>query len=192
MFKPLFAVIRRECLRLATRPIYWFCMVGAPLLCYVLLTTLMGQGLPTDMPLGMVDNDRTATTRSLARNLDAFQQTNISYQFANVTEARKAMQRGQIYGFYYIPEGTSRKLQRQERPTVSFYCNYSYLIAGSLLFRDMKMMTELAATYGLALSGGSDYHGRNSPNISIGSGAGKLRVPADLLGPLKARIPKNA
>lgn len=33
MFKPLFAVIRRECLRLATRPIYWFCMVGAPLLC---------------------------------------------------------------------------------------------------------------------------------------------------------------
>lgn len=145
MFKPLFAVIRRECLRLATRPIYWFCMVGAPLLCYVLLTTLMGQGLPTDMPLGMVDDDRTATTRSLARNLDAFQQTNISYQFANVTEARKAMQRGQIYGFYYIPEGTSRKLQRQERPTVSFYCNYSYLIAGSLLFRDMKMMTELAS-----------------------------------------------
>ena len=123
MFKPLFAVIRRECLRLATRPIYWFCMVGAPLLCYVLLTTLMGQGLPTDMPLGMVDDDRTATTRSLARNLDAFQQTNISYQFANVTEARKAMQRGQIYGFYYIPEGTSRKLQRQERPTVTFYCN---------------------------------------------------------------------
>lgn len=145
MFKPLFAVIHRECLRLATRPIYWFCMVGAPLLCYVLLTTLMGQGLPTDMPLGMVDDDRTATTRSLARNLDAFQQTNISYQFANVTEARKAMQRGQIYGFYYIPEGTSRKLQRQERPTVSFYCNYSYLIAGSLLFRDMKMMTELAS-----------------------------------------------
>lgn len=56
---------------------------------------------------------------------------------------------------------------------------------------ETQMMTELAQLYKLALSGGSDYHGRNSPNIAIGSGAGKLRVPAELLGPLKARIPKN-
>lgn len=145
IFAPLWAVMRRECLRLARRPLYWFCMVGAPLLCYLLMTTLMAQGLPTEMPLGMVDLDRTATTRMLTRNLNAFQQTRIVAQYANVSDARQAMQHGEIYGFYYIPQGTTRRLQRQERPTVSFYCNYAYLIAGSLLFRDMKTMSELAS-----------------------------------------------
>ena len=57
---------------------------------------------------------------------------------------------------------------------------------------ETQMVTELAGIYSLALSGGSDYHGRNSPNIGLGVGAGKLRVPAGLLGPLKERLPKNA
>lgn len=142
---PLLAVARRECQRFARRPLYWFCMIGAPLLCLVFFLTLMASGLPDDLPLGLVDDDATATSRQLARNLDAFQQTDIVACFPTVTEARRAMQRGEIYGFYYIPEGTTRTLQRQEQARVSFYMNYSYLIAGSLLFRDMKTMSELAS-----------------------------------------------
>ena len=142
---PLLAVACRECQRFARRPLYWFCMIGAPLLCLVFFLTLMASGLPDDLPLGLVDDDATATSRQLARNLDAFQQTDIVACFPTVTEARRAMQRGEIYGFYYIPEGTTRTLQRQEQARVSFYMNYSYLIAGSLLFRDMKTMSELAS-----------------------------------------------
>ena len=97
------------------------------------------------MPLGLVDNDNTVTSRSLTRNLDAFEMTSIKEQYANVTEAREAVQRGDIYGFYYIPKGTTRKAQRQELPVVSFYTNYSYLVAGSLLYRDMRTMSELAS-----------------------------------------------
>lgn len=143
--KSILQIARRELLILATRPIYWFCMIAAPLFCYIFFTTLMSAGLPTDMPLGLVDNDNTSTTRSLARNLDAFQMTGIAHQYASVTEAREAVQRGDIYGFYYIPKGTTREAQRQEVPTVSFYTNYSYLVAGSLLYRDMRTMSELAS-----------------------------------------------
>ena len=141
----LFHVARREVRRLASQPIYWFCMLAAPVLCLVFFLTLMGSGLPTNLPLGLVDDDGSATSRQLARNLDAFQQSDIVARFPTVSEARKAMQRGEIYGFYYIPEGTSRKALRQEQATVSFYMNYSYLIAGSLVFRDMKTMSELAS-----------------------------------------------
>ena len=141
----LFHVARREVRRLASQPIYWFCMLAAPVLCLVFFLTLMGSGLPTNLPLGLVDDDGSATSRQLARNLDAFQQSDIVARFPTVSEARRAMQRGEIYGFYYIPEGTSRKALRQEQATVSFYMNYSYLIAGSLVFRDMKTMSELAS-----------------------------------------------
>ncbi len=138
-------IARRELRRMASKPIYWFCMIAAPLFCFVFFTSLMAEGLPTNMPLGLVDNDNTTTSRSLARNLDAFEMTSIKEQYANVTEAREAVQRGDIYGFYYIPKGTTRKAQRQELPVVSFYTNYSYLVAGSLLYRDMRTMSELAS-----------------------------------------------
>ncbi len=137
--------IVRECLRLIREPIYWFCMIVAPAFCYFFLTSLMASGLPKDLPLGLVDLDNSATSRSLVRSLDAFQQTAIADNYANITDARHALQRGDIYGFYYIPEGTARKAQRQEAPTISFYTNYSYLVAGSLLYRDMKTMSELAS-----------------------------------------------
>ena len=138
-------VFLRELKRLASRPLYWFCVILAPLFCYVFFTSLMKSGLPTGLPLGLVDQDCTATSRQLARNLDAFQQTSITAQFASVREARKALQRGEIYGYYYIPKGTTKDAQRQEMPTVSFYTNNSYLVASSLLYRDMRTMSELAS-----------------------------------------------
>lgn len=130
---------------MAGRPVYWFCGIAAPLLCLVFFLSLMGSGLPTDLPVGLVDGDASTVSRQLARNLDAFQQTAVVARYASVPEARRAVQRGEIYGFYYIPERTSRKTSRQEQASVSFYINYSYLIAGSLAFRDMKTMSELAS-----------------------------------------------
>ena len=137
--------MKRECRRLVSRPLYLFCMVGAPLFCYIFFATLMDSGLPKDLPVAAVDLDNTSVSRNILRNLDAFEQTAIIAHYGSVNEARSAMQRGEIYGFFYIPKGLSAEAQTQSQPTISFYTNYSYLIAGSLLFRDMKMMSELAS-----------------------------------------------
>lgn len=144
-YKALWNVMKREGKRLVSRPLYLFCMVVAPLFCYVFFTTLMDSGLPQNMPVGVVDEDMTTTSRQLARNLDAFEQTAVVAHYPNVSEARQAMQRGDIYGFYYIPDGTTAKAQAQRQPKVSFYTNNTLLIAGSLLYKDMKMMSELAS-----------------------------------------------
>ena len=138
-------LVLRELKRMARQPIYAFCMVLAPLFCYVFFTSLMSKGLPSSLPLGLVDEDHTTTSRNLARNLDAFQSTDIKFEFADVSEAREAVQRGEVYGFYLIPKGTTREAQLQRIPTVSFYTNYSYLVAGSLIYRDMRTMSELAS-----------------------------------------------
>ncbi|NCC09833.1 MAG: ABC transporter permease [Bacteroidia bacterium] len=144
-YQQLWQVMRRECRRLVSRPLYLFCMVIAPLFCYIFFTTLMSSGLPQNLPAGVVDMDQSSTSRRVARNLDAFSQTGVVAHYSNVTDARIAVQRGEIYGFFHIPKGLSEKAQSQRQPKLSFYTNYSYLIAGSLLFRDMKMMGELTA-----------------------------------------------
>lgn len=47
---------------------------------------------------------------------------------------------------------------------------------------------ELAEEYGILESGGSDFHGRNKPDIRLGTGRGELSVPLQLLELLKQNV----
>ena len=130
--------------RLVAKPLYIFCMLIAPLFCMVFFVSLMKEGLPTNLPIAVVDLDNSSTTRSLIRQLNAFEQTEVAMQTMSFTEARQAMQRGEVYGIFYIPENFSAEASTGKQPKLSFYTNGSYLIAGSLLFKDMKTISVLA------------------------------------------------
>jgi len=143
--KRIWLISNREWKRMVSRPLYIFCMVIAPIFCYIFFTTLMGEGLPNNMPVGVVDMDNTSTSRNIVHNLDAFQMTDIVAQYSNFDDARKAMQQGKIYAFYYIPRHTTEKALASRQPKVSFYTNNAFLIPGSLLWKEMRMMSELAS-----------------------------------------------
>lgn len=136
-------LLYRELRILFSRPLYIFCCVIAPIGTFILFATLMNDGLPTELPIAIVDADNTSTTRKIARNLDAMQQIDIISRYADIQRATKAMQRGEIYAFYYFPEGTTDDLLANRQPTISFYMNYSYLVAGSLTYRDMYITSLL-------------------------------------------------
>jgi len=136
-------IAKRECRMLAHRPVFLFVMILAPVMCVVFFTTLMGEGMPTDMPAAVVDEDITPTTRKLIRVLDAMEMADVSRKYYTFSEAREAMQRGEIYAFFYIPRGTTAKAISSRQPRVSFYTNDAYLLPGNLLMKDMKMTGEL-------------------------------------------------
>lgn len=48
-----------------------------------------------------------------------------------------------------------------------------------------RQIRRLAVTYGLAVSGGSDFHGGNKPGLDLAVGYGKLFVPYSVLETLK-------
>lgn len=135
----------RECGILMKNPIYLFCMILFPLFIMFFFTSLMAEGLPTELPCGVVDLDNTSTTRGLVRKLDAMQTTHIVNYYNNVSEARQAVQRGEIYAFLYLPEGTTSDLLASHQPTISFYFSSVTLMAGALLMRDLKTVTMLAS-----------------------------------------------
>ena len=45
-----------------------------------------------------------------------------------------------------------------------------------------------AKEYGLVCTGGTDFHGENTPDLKVGIGFGHLQVPDDVLDQLKARL----
>ena len=149
IFRQIGKIARRETRLLTSNHIYLFCMIVFPLFLIFFFTSLLSQGLPTDMPAAVVDMDNTATTRKLIRMMDSYQSTKIVAQYSTINEARQAMQRGEIYAFFYFPKGTTEDLLAARQPKVSFYYNNSYLLAGSLLYKDMRV----AATRGSAAVG---------------------------------------
>ena len=120
-------------------------MVVFPLLALVFFTSLMEEGLPEDMPVGVVDLDNTTTSRSLIRRLDAFQSSKVVAHYPSVAEARRAIQENKIYAFLYIPKGTTENLLSSRQPKISYYYNMASVMSGSLLMRDLKTISTLGS-----------------------------------------------
>lgn len=132
-------------------------MLIGPVFAVVFFTSLMDAGLPTKIPTGLVDEDNTQISRTIVRTLNGFEMTDIVERYPNFTEARKAMQRGDIYAFFYIPDRTTDNALANRQPKISFYTNETYFVPGTLLMKDLRYASELT---GLALTRESLYaHG---------------------------------
>lgn len=139
------AVMQREWRNVSSHSIYLVGMVIAPMCTLFFMLSLMQYGLPSSLPLAVVDLDNTATTRNLLRNLDAFEQTDIVLKTADFGQARQAMQRGEVYGILLIPQHFTRDAVSGKQPKITYYTNNNYMMGGSLLFRDMKTISEMAS-----------------------------------------------
>ena len=54
------------------------------------------------------------------------------------------------------------------------------------LKEDFSLMSTYARENGLLISGGSDFHGSNKPDIALGKGRGHLYIPYSVLETIKA------
>ncbi len=120
-------------------------MIVFPLLVIAFFTSMMGSGQPTSLPVGVVDQDNTATSRQMIRRLDSFQSSHVVAHYPNINEARQAIQRNEIYAFLLIPKGTTDELLAQRQPHISFYYSSVSMVAGSMLYRDLKTMGMLSS-----------------------------------------------
>lgn len=57
---------------------------------------------------------------------------------------------------------------------------------------DEGIVRRFANRFNLAITGGSDFHGQNKPDIELGSGKGNLKIPEILLESLESRLKGNA
>lgn len=88
----------------------------------------------------------------------------LAHPFLSLTEAELRQ---------FLPEAKTYGLQAME----TVYSSYS---------EETQLLAEkIAAEFGLLSSGGSDFHGRNKPDICLGTGKGNLHVPSDFVKQLQ-------
>jgi len=133
--------LNRELRRMVSRPIYFIGTVVIMAFSYVFFLTFFNEGEPNKMPIGIVDLDNSSLSRQFSRNLEATQQARIVMKLSSHKEAREEMQRGKIYAFVEIKRHFSVDALSSKRPAITFYVNDAYLIAGSLLLKDITYMS---------------------------------------------------
>lgn len=152
-------IIKQSILELLRRPIYWLAMFVLPLFLTLIMTSMMQEGIPQKVPAAIVDRDGSSLSRQMAQNLAAMQLVDIEESCNSFSEARHAMQKGEIYGCFLIPENFEKDLLSGKSPTVSFYTNMTYFIPGTMLFKNFKtsaVMSEAGMVVNLARNVGID------------------------------------
>ena len=131
------------------RPLYLFCMLIAPVFFSFMFINVMEEGAPNDIPAAVVDEDDSQVSRTLLRTLDAMQETDLIVKYKTFPDAEDALRKGEVFAIVHVPHGLSEKALTQRTPTIYFYTNDAYFLAGSFLFKNMKVLGELS---GLAIT----------------------------------------
>ncbi|HRF85321.1 MAG TPA: ABC transporter permease [Alloprevotella sp.] len=81
-----------------------------------------------EVPVAVVDADRSATSRDYLRRTDATADIRIAAYCANMEEARELLKHREVYGIIYIPSDFTSRLSRGEQSYVSLFSDMSGML----------------------------------------------------------------
>lgn len=95
------------------------------------------------IPVAIVDNDHTATSRSLTSKVGALQQARVAARVASPDAALTLMKERQVDAILIIPNGFEQQILRGEQGRIALYGN------GAFLLRSSTSLTGLGAALGV-------------------------------------------
>ncbi|MBD5369890.1 MAG: ABC transporter permease [Bacteroides sp.] len=118
-----------------------------PLAYPIVYSLIYNPELVRDVPLVIVDHDRTALSRELVRRMDACQGAHVIGYAADLPEARRAMDEQKAFGILEIPSGFDRDVAAGIQGKAVMYCDMSLLLRyRGLLVSATDVMQDLGAT----------------------------------------------
>lgn len=81
-----------------------------------------------EVPVAVVDADRSATSRDYLRRTDATADIRIAAYCANMEEARELLKHREVYGIIYVPSDFTSRLSRGEQSYVSLFSDMSGML----------------------------------------------------------------
>jgi ABC-2 type transport system permease protein len=132
-YSPFRSVLLREWRRMTSRRLYLGVCIILPLFTLFFMATIFGNGQMENIPIGIVDQDNTASSRAIARNISAVPTFKVTRHFVNEEAARKAVQKKEIYGYLSIPPKFEQDAISGKNATLSYYYHYALLSVGGEL-----------------------------------------------------------
>lgn len=134
--------MRRELGIIRRKPVYLLGSVVMMAVCCLFYLTFFKAGLPEELPIGVVDMDNSSLSRNFCSQLDATQLGKVVH-FDSFSDARDAMQIGEVASVCVIPKNMAADVYANRQPTFTYYVNSLYMIAGALSYKDVLTMVTL-------------------------------------------------
>jgi ABC-2 type transport system permease protein len=131
-------VFRRELRWLHRRPFLLALTTFLPLSLMTLLIAVFGAGLPTELPIGVLDLEGSTVSRAVIRTVDATPDVEVTERVADLSEGRRLILSGKIHGLVMLPLNFERELFAGRRPEVVFFYNAQRMTAGNLVLRGIN------------------------------------------------------
>ena len=159
------AALRRELQHLRGDRADLLLVTLLPLLMLGVMAWLFTASVMRDIPIAVVDLDRSGESRLLTRMLDASPGVGVVSQPASLAEAQSQLRRLEVFAVVLVPRDATRLALRGNQGTVFAYYNATYLTTGQSATRDVA---DTVAAWNARLLG---------ERIARQVGPAKLRAP---------------
>lgn len=140
----LLIVMRNEYRTIFTDAGVLLILVLAIFIYATLYSSAYGAQVLRNVPIGVVDECRTPTSRSLIDLFNAGPNTYVAYEPTDMEAARRLFFDRKIYGIVYIPSDYERHLLGGEQANVAIYVDASYFLMYRQVFQEV--VTSIGAT----------------------------------------------
>ena len=134
----VFRSARREAERLVSSRYALVLLVLLPLAGFALMSAIFWNRLPSDLPVAVVDADRSLLSRRLVRMIDATKSMRVTGPFTSPAAAFDEVLAGRAYAVVTVPAGLERDVKRGAAPKVVLHYDALRLIPGSIVKRDVR------------------------------------------------------
>lgn len=104
-----------------------------PLLSFTLIIAIFYKGVALNLPVGVVDNDKTKLSRMLLSQINTNQTLLIKKSYLSLKEAKKDLNSAKIYAVVVIPNHFYKNTINKKQPKITAFINTQYLLIGKMI-----------------------------------------------------------
>jgi ABC-2 type transport system permease protein len=146
------AVVARELQHLGGQPWDLALLAWFPMATLALLLWMFSVGVPTGLPIAVVDQDHSSGSRELIRRMASMRGLAVTAQPPSLEAARSAVRSGAVYGIVHIPAHWERDRLRNAQQPVVLYDNAQFSLVAGIIGGDVRAAVTSVAVERLVAS----------------------------------------
>ena len=131
-------VVQRELKRIWQFKTYLFMLTVLPLLSMLLFIAIFSKGMPSDLPIAVVDNDNTPLSRKVINIIEATPETAIRYKITNTDEGERLIRQGAAGAMVIIPTNFEKDILGMTPTSIGVYISGANILENGLISKGLQ------------------------------------------------------
>lgn len=142
MRNSFFKIFLEEWTKIFNTPRLLIILFGVPFFVFFFYSSLLQQGVPTKLPVAILDQDKSPISRQMGLMLSATATIDLAYEVNDELEGQTLVRRNDVYAFIIIPKGFQRNILKGDYTSISCYYNGQYLLSGAIILKDFQTVAQ--------------------------------------------------